>query len=104
LTFSEAVEEIARATGRPTRFVSLSRDEFRTSFADQNLPAEFVSLIDYLFTEVLDGRNAHLTDGVQRAIGRPPRDFTDYVMNAAATGVWDGVGHTQSHAESGVSR
>jgi uncharacterized protein YbjT (DUF2867 family) len=35
------------------------------------------------------GRNAHLSDGVQRALGRPPRDFTDYARDAAATGIWD---------------
>lgn len=28
--------------------------------------------------------------GVQRALGREPRDFTDYARDAAATGVWDG--------------
>ena len=42
-----------------------------------------------LFTEVLDGRNAHLADGVQRALGRQPRDFRDYARDAAATGVWN---------------
>jgi hypothetical protein len=36
----------------------------------------------------LDGRNAHMTDGVQRALGRPPRDFTDFVREAAADGAW----------------
>ncbi len=45
-------------------------------------------LLTYLFTEVLDGRNAHLTDGVQRALGREPRDFRDYAREAAAAGVW----------------
>jgi DNA-binding CsgD family transcriptional regulator len=54
------------------------------------MPAEFVRLLTYLFTEVLDGRNAHLTDGVQRALGREPRDFADHARDAAATGVWDG--------------
>ena len=44
--------------------------------------------LDYLFATVLDGRNAYLTDGVQRALGRPPRDFSDYARAAAATGVW----------------
>lgn len=29
----------------------------------------------YLFTEVLDGRNASLRDSVERALGRQPRDF-----------------------------
>jgi hypothetical protein len=31
----------------------------------------------------------NLSDGVQRALGREPRDFTDYAR-AAATGVWNG--------------
>jgi len=30
-----------------------------------------------------------ITDGVQRALGRPPRDFADYARDAAATGVWN---------------
>ena len=42
-----------------------------------------------LFTRVLDGRNAHLTDDVERVLGRPPRDFAEYARSAAATGVWD---------------
>ncbi len=37
-------------------------------------------------TEV-HGRNAHPTDGVQRALGREPRDFADYARDAAASGV-----------------
>ena len=40
-----------------------------------------------MFTEVLYGRNAYLTDGVQRALGRQPKDFADYAR-AATTGVW----------------
>ena len=53
------------------------------------MPAEFVTLMRYLFTTVLDGRNARLADGVQRALGRPPRDFADYARTTAATGVWN---------------
>jgi hypothetical protein len=29
-----------------------------------------------------------VTDGVQRALGRPPRDFAEYARNTAATGIW----------------
>lgn len=52
------------------------------------LPLDVVSLVTYLFTEVLDGRNESTTDGVQRALGRPARDFSAFVRDAAATGVW----------------
>ena len=53
------------------------------------MPAEFVELLTYLFSEVLDGRNAHVADGVQRALGREPRDFRGFARRAAATGVWN---------------
>ena len=52
------------------------------------VPAEFVSLVTYLFTTVLDGRNVSITDDVQRALGHPARDFTDYARHATASGVW----------------
>jgi uncharacterized protein YbjT (DUF2867 family) len=89
LTFAEAVEEIARATRRSIRHVDISVDEYRSALERAQVPPEFVNLLGYLFSEVLDGRNAVLTDGVQRALGRPPRDFSAYVREAAATGVWN---------------
>jgi uncharacterized protein YbjT (DUF2867 family) len=89
LTFAEAVGEIAKATGREIRYVPVSIEEYAAAAAEQGVPGEFIDLLTYLFGEVLDGRNAHLADGVQRALGRAPRDFADYARDAAATGVWD---------------
>lgn len=87
-TFAEAIGEIGRATGRDIRYVQVSAEEYEAVLRDAQLPADLVSLITYLFSEVMDGRNASVADGVSRALGRPPRDFTDYVKAAAATGVW----------------
>jgi uncharacterized protein YbjT (DUF2867 family) len=91
LTFAEAVEEIAQAAGRDVRYVPLPLDVFASTMAAQDVPGEIIDLLTYLFGEVLDGRNAHLTDGVQRALGRQPRDFADYARDTAATGVWNAV-------------
>jgi uncharacterized protein YbjT (DUF2867 family) len=88
LTFAEAVAEIAQASGREIRYVEVPMAAYAKALAEHGVPAEFVALITYLFTEVMDGRNAHLTDGVQRALGRPPRDFRDYARQTAATGVF----------------
>jgi len=52
------------------------------------MPAEMVEALTALFADVLDGRNAHLSDGVEQALGRPARDFTEYARAAARTGVW----------------
>lgn len=91
LTFAEAVAEIAKATGRPIHYRKISLAEYADAMAEQKVPADFAWLLNYLFATVLDGRNAHLTDGVQRALGRDPRDFSDYAQEVAASGVWGGV-------------
>jgi uncharacterized protein YbjT (DUF2867 family) len=88
LTMEEAVGEISRATGREIRFVPVSLEEYEAVLAEADVPPEFLSFLTYLFGEVLDGRNASLTDGVRRAVGREPKDFADYARDAAATGVW----------------
>jgi uncharacterized protein YbjT (DUF2867 family) len=96
LTFADAIQAMASATGRELRFQPLTMDEFASALAEQDVPAGVVELLAYLFTEVMDGRNAYLTDGVQRALGRPPRDFPDYVRSTAATGVWDAPNRPRS--------
>jgi len=89
LTFAEAAEEISKAAGREVRYVPVSIQEYAAVASEQGVPDEVIDLLTYLFGKVFDGRNAHLTDGVQRALGREPRDFADYARDAAATGVWD---------------
>lgn len=88
LTFSEAISEIAAATGREIRFTPVTVDEYAAMLGAAGVPVEFIELLTYLFTEVLDGRNTSLAGGVQQALGRPPRDFADYARETAATGVW----------------
>jgi len=89
LTFSQAVDEISRATQRPFCYRHISADAYTALLQAQQVPQEYVDLIRYLFTEVLDGRNASVADGVDRALGRPPRDFGAFARDAAARGVWD---------------
>ena len=87
LTFAGACAEIARASGREVRYEPVSAEAYAAVLAEQ-LPPAFAGQLTSLFAEVLDGRNAHVTGGVQRALGREPRDFADYAREAAATGVW----------------
>jgi uncharacterized protein YbjT (DUF2867 family) len=82
LTFAEAVGEIAAASGRDVRFVPIGVEEFGAEMARLGLPEDEVALLRFLFTEVLDGRNAHVTDGVRRALGRGATDFREYARRA----------------------
>ncbi|MAX23176.1 MAG: NmrA family transcriptional regulator [Phycisphaeraceae bacterium] len=89
LTFAQAVETIAQATGKPLGYQPITHDEFEAGLKAAQLPEDMVWLLSYLFTEVLDGRNARVCDGVQRALGRPAKDFADFAKSAANSGVWD---------------
>jgi uncharacterized protein YbjT (DUF2867 family) len=88
LTFAEAVAEINKATGLDVRFRTIPVQEFRQGLAEAQVPEEIVGLLEELFGEVLDGRNESLGNGVQRVLGREPKDFTVYAREAAAKGMW----------------
>ena len=89
LSFAAAVREIGVAAGRHIEYVPVSMDDFAAGAAEHGVPADVIELLTYLFTEVLDGRNSHVADGVQRALGRSPRDFSLYARDAALSGVWN---------------
>jgi uncharacterized protein YbjT (DUF2867 family) len=89
LTFAEVAAAIGAAAGRTIGYTQITADEFTKYLAAEGVPADIVELLTYLFTTVLDGRNAHLCDGVQRVLGRPPRDFADYARDTAASGAWN---------------
>jgi len=87
LSFAEAVSEIAAGTLRPLRYTQITPEEFVASMRPY-VPETIVQLLRDLFTVVLDGRNTPVAGGVQEALGRPARDFSDYVRRTVATGVW----------------
>lgn len=91
LTFAEAVEEIGRAAGRELTYVPVSLEEYAAGAMQAGVPEDIVALLRYLFGEVLGGDNVVPADGVERALGRPARDFADYARDTAATGVWAGA-------------
>ena len=88
MTFEDVARDIANASGRPVKFVRIPSEDFLQGLRQAGAPDDQIWLLDYLFTNVLDGRNAHLTDGVQRALGRPSKDFSEFAREMAATGLW----------------
>lgn len=88
LTFAEAAAAIGSAIGEEVAFTSVPADAYAEGMRAAGLPEDVVGLVGFLFSEVLDGRNASPADGVQRALGRPPRDFAAFARDAAAKRIW----------------
>lgn len=88
MSLADVAADLSRATGREITYVDVPHEGFVTEVEASGAPRDVVWMLDYLFSTVLDGRNAHLTDGIQRALGRPAKDFAAYARDVAKTGVW----------------
>lgn len=87
MTFAEMAAELSVASGRQVAHLPISFEDFHAAL----LPVQGEMIADVLTTiarETLDGRNAYLADGVARALGRAPRDFTAFASDAAQAGAW----------------
>lgn len=87
-TMADIVAEIGRASEREIRYVPVTVDEYAAAAVEQGVPEELVGFLTYLFSEVF-GHNAYTADGVQRALGRPARDFASFADDAARAGAWN---------------
>lgn len=85
LTFAEVAAELSKATGREVAYVPVTAEEYAAGAAAHGVPQDEIALLTKLFTEVLDGRNAYVADGVRAALGRPARDFADFARDNAGT-------------------
>ncbi|MEM1363360.1 MAG: NmrA family NAD(P)-binding protein [Pseudomonadota bacterium] len=87
LSFAEMAQTLSQAIGRPIQHVPISFEDFHANVAAAG--GDFVAdVFTAIARETLDGRNAHVSDGVMRALGRPPHDFADYAARAAKSGAW----------------
>ena len=89
LTFAEVAAELSSAVGRDVEFLRVPKQAFAQAITESGAPEDIAWLLNYLFETVLDGRNAHVCDGVQRALGREPADFAAYAQRVAARGIWN---------------
>lgn len=87
MSFADMAEALSAAIGRPIRHVPISFEDFHANVAGAG--GDFVAdVFTAIARETLDGRNAQVCDGVQRALGRPPRDFTEFARDASKASAW----------------
>jgi uncharacterized protein YbjT (DUF2867 family) len=88
LTMTEVAEALSTATGRPITYVDLDPEKHVAELIDQGLTQEDAEAVGDLFAVIRNHRSEYVSDGVQKVLGRPPRDFTDWARETATTGVW----------------
>lgn len=89
LSFGKIVTHLSTALNRPITLQEVSMNEYVTMLREYQTPEDSIWLIQYLFTEVLDGRNESLTNDVEHVTVRKPTSFEAYAAKAKQTGVWN---------------
>jgi uncharacterized protein YbjT (DUF2867 family) len=89
LTFAEAVAVLSEVTGREIQYIPIAAEDYGAAAIEAGMPPEEAEPFAEFLGEIFDGRSEYTTDGVQRALGRAPRDFAEFARDAAASGVWD---------------
>ncbi|MBN8198825.1 SDR family oxidoreductase [Thalassospira povalilytica] len=88
LTFEDVTSIIGNSANRKIDFVPITIDQLDAGLASDGVPQDFRSLISYLFSEVLDGRNSAPTGDIEHILGRMPTSLADYARQTAQTGIW----------------
>lgn len=87
MSFSEMAKVLSTTLGRHIQHIPISFEDFHANVAAAG--GDFVAdVFTQIARETLDGRNANVADGVERALGREPRDFAVFAATAASRGAW----------------
>ncbi|MFI6499590.1 NAD(P)H-binding protein [Nonomuraea typhae] len=82
LTFAEVATALSAAAGRDIRYVPVDEDAYVAEKTAEGWPVEDARALAAAVTPARKGMDAHISDGVWRALGRPPRDFSEFISNA----------------------
>ena len=81
LSFLDLAEHFTDVLQRPVNFTQVTLDDFVSSMQSNGVDPKAIEMLTYLFTEVLDGRNQYIADGVERALGRPAKSFKSFIAD-----------------------
>ncbi|MEJ2621162.1 MAG: hypothetical protein P8163_13115 [Candidatus Thiodiazotropha sp.] len=88
MTFAECMDELSEALQRPVKYRQVPLDIYMSTLEQQDVPEPMRRLLKLLFTEVLDGRNSQLQQGIEEALARPATDFQAYLERGVSSEYW----------------
>ncbi|MDJ0994919.1 MAG: NmrA family transcriptional regulator [Dinoroseobacter sp.] len=87
LGFAEMADILSGAMGRRVNYLPISFEDFHAELQATSGKL-FADIVTNIARETFDGRNAKVENGVVRALGRAPKDFTEFANAAAWARKW----------------
>ena len=90
ITFKDAVDYIAKASGRELQLIAITLDQYLEGLAAADVPKDYIWLIEYLFSHVLTNPdNQTIVHDVEKVLGRKAKTFEEYAKDTTESGVWN---------------
>lgn len=89
LDFEQITAAVSKVVKRPIAFQAVGMGEYTGMLRQFQIPEDFIWLVEYLFTEVLDGRNESLSGDIETVLGRKPTSLAAFLEKTVKTGVWN---------------
>ena len=89
LTMGEAARILGAAAGREVRHADVPAEAYVNGMVAAGVPDDVARRLAGMLLDIREGRDLGVSDGVERALGRPPRTFEEFAADAAARGCWD---------------
>lgn len=81
ISFGDAADVIAKATGRTVRHVDVDPEVYIDHQVADGIPRDVARMLTGVFTAIRNGQGAALDDGVERALGRQRRQYPELHAN-----------------------
>lgn len=88
LSFNQVSKILSDELERKVELDELDMKQFKEYFSQQGLEPQVLALLEYLFTEVLDGRNANTCNGIEEVLNRKATSFNEFVRKMHKKGCW----------------
>ncbi|HKX22294.1 MAG TPA: NmrA-like protein [Rhizorhapis sp.] len=79
LSYADAAALVSEMMGRPVRHVAITEEALTQRLITAGYEAAFASALAGLDADIRAGRQAQITDTVQRLTGQPPRSLRDFI-------------------------
>ncbi|NGN70454.1 NAD(P)H-binding protein, partial [Streptomyces sp. A7024] len=83
---AEAVAVISEVAGRDIRYVPLSVEEYVAELVGEGVAVTDAEAFADVIEPLREGRDAYVSDGVDRALGRPGRSFAEFARSVGGGG------------------
>jgi uncharacterized protein YbjT (DUF2867 family) len=91
LGFADIADEITRGAGHPLAYVPLEPDAFVEEQIRQGTPADWAYTLSAIYQDIGSHKLETVSGDVQAVLGKPARDFSEFVSKTASSGVWSGA-------------